>query len=321
MANESFIMAKAFNIVKNIDDSSLSAFCKKQRIKKLPKDYADFLIKYNGGSPKTDSFKLDNCPEIDSGIISVFFRLDDKSEFNSLLYAIEMFGGRLPNDVLPIARDTYGNILMIGIHGDLEDNIFIWIHDRDWDDSSQGSWENIYKISDSFYQFIHSLTESDISSTDNDKLEDICRKGDLSKLDKLLNDGLSPDSCVKSGHTLIEVCAGKGHSELVKILINYGAMPGRALPYALMARKEETSLYLLQHTDDPKRIMPHGSTWLHFAAEYNLPKVAKYLLDNGCPVNEKDGDGLSALAYAADDSEKKITAKIIKDAGGIEIYE
>ncbi|WP_392551926.1 SMI1/KNR4 family protein [Orbus wheelerorum] len=80
---------------------------------KLPSLYADFLKKYNGGyTPKT-SFEID---EISSDIRGFYGFEENDENYNFLLLTrCDDFIDCMNNSFLPIAMDSIGNFIVIGI--------------------------------------------------------------------------------------------------------------------------------------------------------------------------------------------------------------
>jgi len=122
----------------------------------LPAEYREFLLRYNGGKPKPGIFRfaLRNGRNTDSRVhwfLSLY-----EGEFSNLERNIDTFRGRLPADMLPIADDPFGNIVLLGLHGDVRGKVYFWDHEAEPD--SQPDWSNIDLIADSFDSFMRALT-------------------------------------------------------------------------------------------------------------------------------------------------------------------
>ena len=140
----------------------------KQRGIILPKDYKEFLSKYNGGTPKyMNTFRLmDSNNDSDSNIDN-FLGIDHPCETLSMRYIFEFFGTRVPKPLLPIARDPFGNLICICTQGDNYGKVYFWDHEDEGMDNNEPWWKNIYLIANSFIEFMNGLFEFDIDDEGN----------------------------------------------------------------------------------------------------------------------------------------------------------
>lgn len=63
--------------------------------------------------------------------------------------------GRLPPDTMPIARDPFGNLVLLGLHGKCCGNVYFWDHEREPD--GQPDRSNVELVADSFDRFLRGL--------------------------------------------------------------------------------------------------------------------------------------------------------------------
>ncbi len=118
-------------------DKKIIDFEKELNIK-LPEQYRKFMIKYNGGDmPETD-FKIKN----EGSDVSYFYGIGDVDNSFSDIPFIEDFTGR---DILPIASDSFGNIIAIGVKGNSEGKIYFCDHEKGY---------KKYHLCDSLVEFI-----------------------------------------------------------------------------------------------------------------------------------------------------------------------
>ena len=93
---------------------------------RLPEDYANFLLHYNGcvPSPQTDTFvPVGELPGGNEITVQQFFSLSDQcSSLRSLFNELESDVGFLPMTTIPIGEDSFGNV--IGI--DCETGLVNW---------------------------------------------------------------------------------------------------------------------------------------------------------------------------------------------------
>jgi SMI1-KNR4 cell-wall len=140
-----------------------------EEIKKvsLSKEYKEFLFKYNGGKPKSmRSFFLKNGNPGSS--VDNFLGIKHTLELQSMDYILRVFGERVPKDLLPIARDPYGNLICICVVEKNYGKIYFWDHENEiMDLKKEPWWDNIYLVADSFNEFIDNLYKFDIDDDGN----------------------------------------------------------------------------------------------------------------------------------------------------------
>ncbi len=75
------------------------------------------------------------------------------------------YQGRIPDDLLWIADDPFGNAICIGIRGRYFGKVYFWDHEREPDEKTwDGSVEtagNIQFLANSFRQFVAGLKPED----------------------------------------------------------------------------------------------------------------------------------------------------------------
>ena len=195
----------------------------------LPEDYVNFLLKNNGGTPNRPKVVLEDDTTF---TISYFNTLQvDKERVHGveLLCAYYLFSedadGEGPSYMLPIAQDYGGNELLLST----QDNgsVYVWYHDLgiSYQESINGNelgLKNFIKVSDSFTELLDSLQE--YPELQEDEILESINPDSCDALQRLLKDGLDPNyvdpDCQMS---LIELAAGSGSLETVKLLIENGA--------------------------------------------------------------------------------------------------
>lgn len=106
----------------------------------FPVDYKQFLLKYNGGyTPKT-KFKINGI----SADIEGFFGVGNV-QLNYSQISMDFMKNFIKEGLVPIAKDSFGNYIVMGICGDLESKIFFWDHEL--------SKKNL--LTKDFFTFIH----------------------------------------------------------------------------------------------------------------------------------------------------------------------
>lgn len=133
-------------------EESIRTLEKRYRIT-LPKEYRDFLLKYNGGIPVPDAFDFAN--KNSGSTIDTFYGFVEE-DVNNLVSNIKDYRNRIPKSLFPIASDVFGNNICIGIKDDVYGKIYFWDHESE---KSKPDFSNITFVSDSFDKFINSLYE------------------------------------------------------------------------------------------------------------------------------------------------------------------
>ncbi len=126
---------------------------------KLPVDYRDFLLKYNGGRPEPNCFDFKNTD--DGSDVKLFYGFRKNYEYN-LGKQIELRQNRLPIDLFPIAEDSGGNVICIGIRGEYSGKIYFWDHELEADAGEVPDFSNITLIADSFQEFLDGLYDLEV---------------------------------------------------------------------------------------------------------------------------------------------------------------
>lgn len=117
---------------------------------RLPGDYRAFLLNYNGGSPVPDTMAVENAPGTPTDV-QVFFGISRHIESSNLIWNKNIFSDRIPEDCLPIACDSGGNLFCLAEGGRV---VYI-----DLDSPEPGQ----YLVTDSFEAFLQKLTDNSAS--------------------------------------------------------------------------------------------------------------------------------------------------------------
>ncbi len=122
---------------------------------KLPEEYKNFLLKFNGGYPEPNIFSMTMNDQNNDGMIHRFLRVNH-DEVDGIYYYLELYKERIPEEFLPIAYDPGSNLILIGISKSNHGKIYFWDHE---DEGELVSNNNVYFISNSINKFIGSLRE------------------------------------------------------------------------------------------------------------------------------------------------------------------
>jgi hypothetical protein len=119
---------------------------------KLPASYRDFLLKSNGGRPL--NWVVDRAPAGDF-VVERFFALDGDVE-DTLLGALDLYAPRIPKGLLPVARDPFGNLILLAIAGPSLERVFHWDHEREPEGGDEAP-ENLIELAPTFQRFLSLL--------------------------------------------------------------------------------------------------------------------------------------------------------------------
>lgn len=120
----------------------------------LPKVYADFLLKYNGGYSKQAVFQI--SPDEGNSLVNKFYGIGDMQ--GNLDRAIDNLDGELPEGFISIGYDPAGNEICLGLkNSEYEGQVYFWMHDME----AESEMDNMFLLNNDFTTFLNSLTEED----------------------------------------------------------------------------------------------------------------------------------------------------------------
>lgn len=138
------------------------------------------------------------------------------------------------------------------------------------------------------------------------QLHEMALDGDLMGVENAIKSGVDINGMEEEGRTALMLASFNGHSEIVLVLVDAGAVIDRrdgmgrtALLYAATGPFPETVRILLDKGAEPNVVDSdeHFSPLMHAAAEGNLD-VVKILLEAGANPSLKDVDGDNAASFA-----------------------
>lgn len=137
-----------------ISEQELANFEREYGIK-LPQQYRQFLLDYNGGRPEHCDFNFKGSTNGSQllGFFGIGSRIDVRKELRT-------YNGRLPAAWFPVASDAGGNLICICLSGPNYGKVFFWDHEME-SDETQGltpeTANNTVLIADSFDEFLNSF--------------------------------------------------------------------------------------------------------------------------------------------------------------------
>lgn len=114
----------------------------------LPQQYREFLLKYNGGYPKPYYFTISKEQGI--GMVNIFYGIGEM--YDNLDKKIDIFDDIFDAGFIPIADDSGGNQICLGLTEMHFGNVYFWIHDEDPEDM-----DNMYFLAKDFLGFLEKL--------------------------------------------------------------------------------------------------------------------------------------------------------------------
>lgn len=150
-------MIDAGPFVTDLDIKRLEKKCKVN----LPSAYKAFLLNYNGGHCDPAYFPLVGFKNNPVGHIQLFYSINHPIECCSPGWNYETFLGRMPSGFFPFACEDGGNILCLSLIGNDSGAVYYWDHDAE---TNPPTFDNVYKVADSFEAFLDSIHFVDIST-------------------------------------------------------------------------------------------------------------------------------------------------------------
>ena len=99
----------------------------------LPDDYKQVVLKYDGGYPNPNHFKVGEKLEIFNNLISL-----DKNEYNNIYEIFEDLQNRIGDQLIPFAEDGFGNLLCFDYSADK--SIVFWNHEKNYDEFKEATF-------------------------------------------------------------------------------------------------------------------------------------------------------------------------------------
>lgn len=95
---------------------------------RLPQEYRRFLLQYNGGKPHNRVFDMPALSDIDE--VRYFYGINVDRLYD-LCHMREIYHGRVPHTLLPVAGDPLGNQICVSLSADDLGAIYFWDHEME----------------------------------------------------------------------------------------------------------------------------------------------------------------------------------------------
>lgn len=91
----------------------------------FPIDYINFLMRFNGGRPDDDLYRIVGRPHDDVGLVQLFFGIGRHPHASNIAWNFDVFAGRIPKTLIPIGREDGGNLICFSRKNNA---IYYWDH-------------------------------------------------------------------------------------------------------------------------------------------------------------------------------------------------
>jgi SMI1-KNR4 cell-wall len=126
---------------------------------RFPDDYRLFLSTTNGGRPDPSALTFRAGDSISDCSVRYFLTLDKKEKRYSLHQFLSTYGDRIPKGLVPIACDSFGNLLLLDVGGPNSGAVYFWDHENE--NMDEPGWDNVFQVATSFAALEQSLQEGD----------------------------------------------------------------------------------------------------------------------------------------------------------------
>jgi cell wall assembly regulator SMI1 len=123
----------------------------------LPPEYRDYLRQQDGG-------RLDN----NNRAINTVFGVGDVPEWASIWDVLETYSERVPDWLLPVADDAFGNLFAVSLRNQDRGSVWFWNHELEADEGEPPTEENLKLMAPSWPVFLDSLEKVDFNDIDED---------------------------------------------------------------------------------------------------------------------------------------------------------
>lgn len=125
---------------------------------KLPDEYRQFLLRHNGGHPEPYGLNFEcEGEEPQLAAVAYFLAIYDGEDENFFDY-FETYKDRIPPELIPIARDPGGSLVLLSVKDAHKGKVYFWQQDFEPDEPD---YSNICFVANSFDEFLNSLFDPD----------------------------------------------------------------------------------------------------------------------------------------------------------------
>ena len=166
----------------------------------------------------------------------------------------------------------------------------VWTKVADWTE-----WQNVWQTSNCF-----DLTVSSIEIDDDliYRFHDAARKGDVSLVESMLQEGVPVDCVDRFDQTALFHAALFNRTDVIRLLLQKGADVNKRdwngetpVHYAAITNSTEAIAMLIKHGASISITNYEGDTPVHFAALNNSTEVIAMLIKHGASINITNDEG------------------------------
>jgi hypothetical protein len=291
---------------------------------RLPEDYRDFLVKYNGGFfPPFVSYR-------DTMVVAQLYGLLPEDEISDGLYVTNRRLD-LRKGLVAIGSADCGDQICIVVSGRDIGSIWWRCHESGWHEEGDGrEWPpaNHERISDTFSSFFEGISY-DSDAEWNEAIPEflVAEQGDAEALGHLLNAGFDMESRNDRDQTLLICAAHNRQSQVVKMLLEHGAnVESRdsdgctALIWAARSYSLDSIKLLVAAGADIEATDNEGNTPL-LASLPDGKRAALYLISHGANVNAMNNEGHRPLQYCMDYGAEKLWSALIASGADVSLVD
>ncbi|GLW31856.1 SMI1/KNR4 family protein [Actinoplanes regularis] len=113
----------------------------------LPSEYRDYLAGQDGGWAKDNSLAVDE----------VFGVAEDLPYSANIWQKLDVFSGRHPEWLLPVAQDVYGNLFLLSVREDDLGSVWFWDHEEEACEDEPPSEENVTLVAENWTDLLRKV--------------------------------------------------------------------------------------------------------------------------------------------------------------------
>ncbi len=202
-----------------------------------------------------------------------------------------IYGGVVPQHLLPIADDPGGNLICLVLNGSNRGAVCFWDHER-----ARSPDESITELAPDFDAFLRGLA-----------VKVAIARGDVDLVREAIEE-VGLDAPVYAGKTMLDLAFDQGSEPIIGLLMNKGAkVRDDALLEAVRNASIETVQVLLARGIDVNFAIPDtGFTALMLAASRDTTEIAELLLHHAADPSKRNRWGKTAAELAHSSKMKKL---------------
>jgi len=197
---------------------------------RLPDQYRDFLMKYNGGKTSPNYFRFHDGPYGDGEVKTLWALGGHPSGLETEQEGLKT-EGMLPDGIVCIGIDTGDSGIGILIFGQNYGAVAYL------DFFGGGDQTNVYIFANSFSDFLDKLVDPPEYVTN--EMDDLIAANDLEGIERLLDGGWNIDEENVLGYTHLDRATMQRKKDLMAFFLDRGASIGKSLEIAIKSKNIE----------------------------------------------------------------------------------